>query len=447
MTEQGHKQHIAIIGAGPAGLAAAWDIRRAGHAVTIFEGADRPGGLAAGFKDSGWAWELEKFYHHWFESDTDFLTLAEELGVRDQVLFIRPKTSLWSKGKPYLFDNPLSMLLFPNLPLIPKLRFGLVGLYLRKAKNWRAMEKRTAESWLIEKMGRRAYDDLWRPMLIGKFGEVYSQVTMAWFWARIHTRTTKLGTFQGGFQRFLDTFAATLVERGVTIRYNTPINRVEGTEKGITLTTGEGESLPFAAALSTASPHALLKIAPQIAERGAAYAQNLRDLKHMGAAVVILALKQSLLTDGTYWLNLPASSPDKAKSEFPFVALVEHTNFLPREHYNGDHLIYCGDYVMPDHPYLTMPEDALAETFTAALKHFNPAFTPDWVRARWVFRTGYAQPIPLLNHSAHIPDLATPLRGLYSANMSQVYPWDRGTNYAIQLGRAAAGRILEGLRP
>lgn len=112
-------KQIAIIGAGATGLAAAWDLAKAGYAVTIYEAAERVGGLAGGFRDAGWAWSLEKFYHHWFESDTAILSLMEELGVRDQVIFPRPKTSLWARGKPYLFDNPRAMLLFPHLPLIP----------------------------------------------------------------------------------------------------------------------------------------------------------------------------------------------------------------------------------------------------------------------------------------------------------------------------------------
>ncbi|MCC7207634.1 MAG: FAD-dependent oxidoreductase, partial [Anaerolineae bacterium] len=298
---------IGIIGAGPAGLSAAWDLVRAGHAVTVFEGAGRVGGLAAGFRDEGWDWELEKFYHHWFETDADMLRLLEELGLRDQAFFPRPKTSMWAKGKAYLFDNPVSMLLYPNLPLIPKLRFGLAGLYLRLSKNWQAMEKYTAEDWLTRWMGKTAYDTLWRPMLIGKFGEVYRQVTMAWFWARIHTRTVRLGTFTGGFQRFLDLFADQLRARGAEMRLNAPVAGVRRDGDSLIVATPGGDQR-FDAVISTTSPAAMLRLAPALNDADPDYAAKLRNLRSMGAVVLILALKRQLLTDGTYWLNLPAAS-------------------------------------------------------------------------------------------------------------------------------------------
>jgi protoporphyrinogen oxidase len=166
------------------------------------------------------------------------------------------------------------------------------------------------------------------------------------------------------------------------------------------------------------------------------------DLESIGAVCVVLALKQSLLTDGTYWLNLPATSSDKRTSKFPFLALVEHTNWMDRARYGGDILIYCGDYVPADHEYFKMSDDEIVEQFTEALPKVNPDFSRDWIRKTWVWRAPYAQPIPGVNHSRKIPDLRTPLPGLYWASMSQVYPWDRGTNFSVEMGRNVAQRIL-----
>jgi protoporphyrinogen oxidase len=144
------------------------------------------------------------------------------------------------------------------------------------------------------------------------------------------------------------------------------------------------------------------------------------------------------LTDGVYWLNLPARSPDKSKNEFPFLALVEHTNYIDKAHYGGEHLVYCGDYVGPDHAYFQMSKEALLEIFLPVLRKFNRRFDRSWVRRSWLFREAYAQPVPPLHHSRNIPPLETPIAGLYVANMSQVYPWDRGSNYAVEMGRRVA---------
>jgi protoporphyrinogen oxidase len=103
--------------------------------------------------------------------------------------------------------------------------------------------------------------------------------------------------------------------------------------------------------------------------------------------------------------------------------------------------VYCGDYLPADHRYFTMSEDALRVEFEPSLKRFNPAFDPSWVQEAWVFREAYAQPVPFVDHSRHIPPTRTPLPGLFFASMSQVYPWDRGTNYAIRLGRSVAQEL------
>jgi protoporphyrinogen oxidase len=161
--------------------------------------------------------------------------------------------------------------------------------------------------------------------------------------------------------------------------------------------------------------------------------------------VIVLALKEQLLEDGTYWLSLPANNPDKTQSRFPFLALVEHTNYLDREHYGGDRLVYCGDYVPPTHEYFQLSDEALVERFVEALPAFNPKFSKEWIRKSWVFRAPYAQPLPTVNHSQNIPDIRTPLKGLYWASMSQVYPWDRGTNYAVEIGRRTAKMLLDDL--
>nr|MBP8251634.1 oxidoreductase [Herpetosiphon sp.] len=67
----------------------------------------------------------------------------------------------------------------------------------------------------------------------------------------------------------------------------------------------------------------------------------------------------------------------------------------------------------------------------------------EWIQNVWLHREVYAQPIVPVNHSRSVPPIATPLKGLYWASMSQVYPWDRGTNFAVEIGRRAAREIMK----
>jgi protoporphyrinogen oxidase len=177
----------------------------------------------------------------------------------------------------------------------------------------------------------------------------------------------------------------------------------------------------------------MLELTPELPER---YASKLRGLQSMGAVALVLALRRPL-TEGHYWINLPKGA------EIPFMGLVEHTNYIPPQQYGGDHLVYCGDYLPPDHPYLEIDKERLLEIYLPGLERINPDFRPDWVRASWMFTERYAQPVPGLDHLARIPALKTPIAGLWMANMSQVYPWDRGSNYAVEIGRRVARLVVE----
>jgi protoporphyrinogen oxidase len=427
----------AIVGAGAGGLAAAYDLIRAGVEVTVFEASDHVGGLAAGFRDSRWEWSVERYYHHWFASDHGILGLIDELGWRDRVLFPRPVTAVFHAGKFYPLDSAFAVLRFPALPFLDRIRLGMVVAYLKYIARWQPLEHVTADAWMRRWVGDRAYEILWEPLLVGKFGPHYRDVNMAWFWARFKARTPRLGTFVGGFQAFMDDFAAHIQTLGAELKLNTAVDAIAPRPEGGLMVTVGGEQHAFDTCLVTTSPGLLARLAPALPE---SYLSQLLALKSMGAVVLIVALREQLSKQGYYWHNLPKSAG------FPFLSLVEHTNFLPPEHFGGDHIVYMGDYLDPDHEYFSLSKEELLERFLPSLKRINPEFEPGWVRASWLFRTAYAQPVPPVDHSRAIPDLQTPVPGLWFASMSQVYPWDRGTNFAVQIARQAAGNMLEAAR-
>lgn len=421
-----------VIGAGMAGLSAAWDLQRAGWDVEIHEAADHVGGLASGFSEPGWEWSLEKYYHHWFGRDRHILELIRELGLEDQVIFRTPVTAVFHEDRFHALDSPMAVLQFPGLPFLDRVRFGALVAFFKLVPDGTFFEKYRAEEWLIRWAGRRTYDSLWQPMLEGKFGPHYRDVNMAWFWARFKARTQKLGTFEGGFQAFADALANRLRAEGVRIHLETPVEQlgVDGDKPWIRTPGGQNN---FNQVLVTTSPALMSRLTPQLPE---GYLSKISSLRSMGAVVLIMALEQPLSREGIYWHNLPK------RSGFPFLSLVEHTNFIENEHYNGETLVYCGDYLDPGHEYFDLSKEELTERFLPALKRINPEFTSGWVRRTWMFQTKYAQPIPEINHSGNIPDIKTPLPGIWFASMSQVYPWDRGTNFAVEIGRRAARRML-----
>ena len=146
---------IAIVGAGVAGLSAAYDLLNAGHQVTIFEAGSYTGGLAAGFRDDKWDWPLERYYHHLFRSDKEIIALVQELGMADKLFWPRPITSLFYQDQIVPFDSPKAWISFPGFNLIDVARFGLVSAYLRFTNPWRTLERKRPIIGYVVGMGTK----------------------------------------------------------------------------------------------------------------------------------------------------------------------------------------------------------------------------------------------------------------------------------------------------
>jgi len=296
------------------------------------------------------------------------------------------------------------------------------------------LEKYTAVDWINRFYGKNLFKVFFEPLLDGKFNDHYQDVNMAWMWARFKARSAKLGTYRGGFQQFLDDFSQILSEKGVDFEFNTTITEITPQpNEGLLVKSINGVAGHFDQVLVTTPPSLLAKIAPTLPQD---YTNKIKNQKGTGAIVMVFALKRQLSDQGYYWFNLPKTAG------FPFLALVEHTNFVSSTYFNGNHIVYCGDYLDSNHPTFSYSEAELAERYLAAFNKINPDFSKDWIIDHWLFKAPFAQPIPLVNHSKNILGIQTPVKGVFLASMSQIYPWDRGTNYAVAFAHQAVQTML-----
>lgn len=409
---------IAIIGAGFTGLTAAYQLSKLGHQVTVFEQMEQPGGLAAGFKDTAWNWPLEHHYHHLFTSDTAILNLAIQVGHK--IIFKRPKTATFYNNKISQLDSPLSLLNFTELPLLDRIRTGLGLAFLKFNPIWRPFEWFTAKGFILTIMGKNSWQVLWEPLFKGKFGEYTPRISAAWFWSRIFKRSASLGYPEGGFASLAKSIEAKANAFGSKFIYSTTI---ESITEDLKISFGK-TTQKYDQVICTLPVHQLQKICP-------AALPKTDKLLGLGAINLVIALKTPFFADKTYWLN----ANDRT---LPFLAVVEHTNFIDGSHYGGDHLIYVGNYLDPAHPYFELSEKQLLAEFMPGLQIINPNFSIKNVRKMWAFKAKFAQPVVTTHYSAKIPPHTTNVPNLYLANIQQVYPWDRGTNYAVELGEKVA---------
>ena len=437
MTAYDTRSRAVIIGGGFTGLTAALELARRDVAVTVLEADPEVGGLAGTFEVNGE--RLEKFYHHWFTNDRHVNDLVAELGADDEILYRPTRTGMYYANNFFKLSTPMDVLRFTPLSFVDRIRLGLLALRARRVKSWKALEDLTAEEWLKSLGGEGVYRVVWEPLLKGKFGEdVAPRISAVWFWNKLKLRGGSRGKggaevlayYKGGFAALADRVADEVRALGGEIRLNTRATDLvveNGRVTGVATASGV---VPADAVLATpALPMVADMVEPHAAPE---YVESLRKIEYLANVCLVLQLDRSL--SDTYWLNV--NDPG-----FPFVAVIEHTNFEPPETYGGRRIVYLSKYLPESHAMFRMGD---AELLRFAIPHITrmfPAFDESWILDYHVWRATHSQPIVVKRYSELIPSVETPIDGLFLATMAQVYPEDRGTNYAIREGRAA-GRLV-----
>ncbi len=433
---------VGIIGGGAAGLAAAYELTSQGHYAEVFEVAPFLGGQASTFDVGGG--QLERGYHHLFVSDTAITELIHELGLGHKLAWLESKVGLYHSGRIWDFATPLDLLRFKPLSLGQRIRLGLWTFALQKTRNWQKFEGVTAQDWLTRHLGQEIYQTIWEPMLRGKFGEFYSQVSMAWLWGKIYLRVAsrrnalqkeRLGYPMGSFGEVFDRLEERIIQQGGAVHLSSRVSRVvmdDGVAVGleVQLSGKEPEVKSYDAVIATTPSYVFTRLVPQMPQD---YLDKLVNVRYLSAVLMILTLDRPL--SGKYWLNV-------ADRTLPFVGVIEHTNMIDPALYGGRHIVYLTNYTPRESDLYQKSGSELLEDFIPHLQKINPDFDRSWIQEYYHHKVDGAQPIIGVNYSREIPDHRTPFKHLYLANTTQIYPEDRGTNYSVRMGRQVAQLLL-----
>jgi protoporphyrinogen oxidase len=425
-------QRIAVLGAGPMGLAVAYQLALDGHEPVVYEADDRVGGMTAAFDFSGLS--IERYYHFHCISDHAFLTMLDELTLADKMHWVETKMGYWYKGQLQPWGNPVALLKFKGLSLIAKFRYGLHAFLSTKRKNWKSLDHVEATGWIKRWVGAEAYEVLWRRLFDYKFYDYTNNLSAAWIWSRIRRIGSsryslfreKLGYLEGGSETLLQAMCAAIEKHGGEIHLKTPVNKVViegGRVKGVDVS---GQIETFDKVISTIPlpyvPGLMPDLPPDILQR-------FQSVNNIAVVCVIVKLRKALTEN--FWLN--TNDP-----EMDIPGLVEYTNLRPLDH----HIVYVPFYMPGEHPKFSEPDQAFLDKVRRYLKKINPALNDeDFIDLR-ASRYRYAQPICEPGYLDKLPPVALPVEGLLLADTSYYYPEDRGISESIAFGRRLANEAV-----
>jgi len=418
----------AVVGGGLLGMTLAHRLARAGQAVTLFDAAERLGGLASAWNLNGVVWD--RHYHVTLLSDAHLRALWAELGIESELRWTETRTGFYSGGRLHSMSNALEFLRFPPLGLIDKLRLAATILHASRVKDPAPLEEILVSDWLRRWSGERTFERIWLPLLKAKLGERYQQTSAAFLWATIArmyaARRTGLkkemfGYVRGGYARVLDRFSETLAGEGVEIRTGHAVERIEN---------GAVDGEAFDQVVATMPAPVAARVCQGLTDDEMA---RLRGVQYLGIVCPSLLLRKPLT--GFYVTNI--TDPG-----IPFTAIIEMSTLVDRAELGGHVLVYLPKYVAPDDPIFSLSDDEIRETFLAALERMVPAFDRADLLAFRVSRVKHVFTLPTLHYSRTLPPMTTSVPGLHLVNTAHIVNGTLNVNETIQLANRAAERLL-----
>ena len=433
--------HWGVVGGGMLGMTLAMRLRQAGHSVTLLEGADQLGGLAATWQLGDVVWD--KHYHVTLLSDSYLRAVLDELGLGEELRWVETKTGCYTDGRLYSVSDTVEFLKFPPLGIIDKLRLGWTIFHASRIDDWESLEQIPVEAWLVRHSGRRTFDRFWKPLLRSKLGENYRIASAAFIWAIIQrlyaARRTGLkkemfGYVEGGYARVLARFGDHLEDLGVEIRLGARADRIATEGSRVRIDLGD-DSLVFDRVVATpASPIAARLIEGLSDEERS----KMTDVTYQGIVCASVLLAEPLA--GYYVTNI-------TDSWVPFTGVIEMSALVDRAAFGGRALVYLPRYTAQDDPAMTWSDAQVEECFLEALGRMYPTFDRAQVEAFQISRVRYVLPVSTLGYSKSVPGIATSIPGVFSVNSSQILNGTLNVNETIQLAERAASFLAKESSP
>jgi len=434
MSDERTAQRIAVLGAGPMGLAVAYELARDGHRPVVFEADDRVGGMTACFDFNGL--QIERYYHFHCTSDHAFLLLLDELGIAPKMHWVETKMGYWYQHRLQPWGNPLALLCFRGLSLIAKFRYGLHAFLCTKRSDWRPLDHVEASAWIKRWVGSEGWEVLWRRLFDYKFYDYANNLSAAWIWSRIRRIgrsrydlfREKLGYLEGGSDTLLSAMKADVEQHGGEIRLRTPVQRVHISQGMVTGVETHAGIEAFDKVISTVPLPFVTRMIPDLPIE---VAQKFNALRNIAVVCVIVKLRQQLSEN--FWLNV--NDP-----EMDISGLVEYSNLRPLDHA----IVYVPFYMPGEHPKYAEPDEVFIGKVKRYLQTINTGLTDeDFIDIR-ASRYRHAQPICEPGYLDRLPPAGLPVRGLWVADTSYYYPEDRGISESIGFGRQMARDAARG---